>query len=270
MKNLYPLAIAAMTLALYVSVIAIGVRLGPAGLRVGDQPAPHSKSWHLQPPTTINPSKIELIEYGRRLFNETPIYGAPYTRSRISCSNCHIEGGIAPYASPLVGIVPSFPMYSKRAGRPITLEDRIQECMTRSEDGRPLPPDSPEMKALVAYINWLSEPHRNQQPFIGRGLKLLPTLQPNPTHGAEIYAAQCAGCHGTDGAGKRRPYPPLWGPDSFNDGAGMNNIEKMADFVQYNMPHDRKGILSPQDAFDVAAYIHQQPRPAFNHTYDHF
>jgi thiosulfate dehydrogenase len=88
--------------------------------------------------------------------------------------------------------------------------------------------------------------------------------------GADVYARQCAGCHGVHGEGARRPFPPLWGPDASNDGAGMTEVAKMAAFVHYNMPHNRKGILSTQDAFDVAAYIHAQPRPAFNHEYDHF
>ncbi len=268
MKNLSSLSIAAVTLALYVGVIVFGVRLGPAGLLQIARSHPKLESWQIN--QSSSNSKLELIEFGSKLFNETPVYNSPYVKSRISCTNCHLQGGIAPYASPIVGIAKTFPMYSKRAGRDITLEDRIQECMTRSENGKPLPADSREMKALLAYIIWLSEPHRDQQAFVGRGLKVLPSLQPNPSHGAEVYSAQCAGCHGIHGEGTRRPFPPLWGPDSFNDGAGMNGIEKMAAFVQYNMPHNRKGILSPQDAFDVAAYIHQQPRPAFNHEYDRF
>jgi len=214
--------------------------------------------------------KRESIRLGSLLFNETPVYGSAYVNSRISCTNCHLQGGSAPYASPMVGIVGSFPMYSKRAGRPISLEDRIQECITRSENGKPLPHDSREMVALTAYINWLSEPHPNQISFSGRGLEALPEFTPDPAHGAGVYAAQCAGCHGVNGEGRRPLFPPLWGPRSFNDGAGMNGIEKMAAFVQYNMPHNRKGILSPQDAFDVAAYIHAQPRPAFNHEYDRY
>ena len=211
-----------------------------------------------------------MIEFGRLLFNETPVYGSAYVKSRVSCSNCHVEGGIAPYGLPVVGSAQSFPMYSKRAGRAITLEDRIQECMTRSENGKPLGSDSREMKALFAYIGWLSEPHRDQEVFVGRGLEVLPAMLPDSKHGAAIYAAQCAGCHGVDGEGKRRPFPPLWGPNSFNDGAGMNGIEKMAAFVHANMPQNRKGVLSAQDAFDVAAYIHAQPRPAFNREYDRY
>ena len=220
--------------------------------------------------SSIDPKRVEAIAFGRQIFNETPVYSSAFIKSRISCSNCHLQGGVAPNASPMVGAAQAFPTYSNRAGRQITLEDRIQECMTRSENGMPLRPDGREMKALLAYINWLSEPHRDQEAFVGRGLPVLPEIRPDSAHGAVIYSFQCAGCHGVNGEGRRRPFPPLWGADSFNDGAGMDRIDKLAAFVRYNMPYDRKGTLSTQDAWDVAAYIHAQPRPAFNHDYDHF
>jgi thiosulfate dehydrogenase len=50
----------------------------------------------------------------------------------------------------------------------------------------------------------------------------------------------------------------------------MNGIPKMAAFVQHNMPQNRMGILSAQEAYDVSAYIHAQPRPAFNPVYAKF
>jgi len=156
----------------------------------------------------------------------------------------------------------------------ISLEDRVQECMTRSENGSPLPSGGPEMQAMLAYIHWLSEPHPEERAFVGRGLEKLVALTPDPAHGASIYAVQCAGCHGKDGAGSRRGapsmWPPLWGPESFNDGAGMNTLPKLSAFIHHNMPENRKGVLSVQDSYDVAAFIMQQPRPAFNHANDRF
>ncbi len=65
-------------------------------------------------------------------------------------------------------------------------------------------------------------------------------------------------------------FPPLWGPNSFNDGAGMNGIPKMAAFVQHNMPQNRKGVLSAQDAWDVSAFVHAHARPVFNTAYKNF
>jgi thiosulfate dehydrogenase len=58
--------------------------------------------------------------------------------------------------------------------------------------------------------------------------------------------------------------PALWGPGSYNDGAGMARLINFANFVHFNMPHDAD-YLNPQltieQAWDVAAYVLSQPRP---------
>jgi thiosulfate dehydrogenase len=149
----------------------------------------------------------------------------------------------------------------------ISLEDRIQECFVRSENGQPIDYNGETMRALKDYIAWVSTAEPNRKPFVGRGLVALDDLKPDPVHGKAIYAEQCAGCHGDSGQGRPHVFPPLWGPDSFNDGAGMYGVKKMAAFVQHNMPQNRMGILSAQEAYDVAEYVHEQPRPAFNPAY---
>ena len=58
--------------------------------------------------------------------------------------------------------------------------------------------------------------------------------------------------------------PPLWGPDSFNDGAGMNRLITIANFVHSNMPNGTSWVMpmvTPEDAWDVGAYVVSQPRP---------
>jgi thiosulfate dehydrogenase len=235
---------------------------------------PERKNWMAwEPPLQSSIPHVprgDSIRYGALLFDETPIYASRYANANISCTSCHADGGMQPYASPMVGLPAFFPMYNQRAGRVISLRDRIQECFVRSENGTPLSYQGLEMQSLVDYISWLSEPEPDRKPFVGRGLIRLPDLRPDPKHGAEIYVAQCAGCHGQEGEGRALQFPPLWGPQSFNDGAGMNNVSKMAAFVQHNMPDNRMGILSAQDAFDVSAFIHAQPRPAFKQAYKNF
>src|SRR6516162_7624361 len=98
------------------------------------------------------------------------------------------------------------------------------------------------------------------------------TAQPIP-RGRPIYVRVCTACHGVDGLGVRRSLPtddlgymmpPLWGPDSFNDGAGMMRLITAANFVHFNMPHGTDYLnpqLSVEDAWDVAAYLVSQPRP---------
>jgi cytochrome c553 len=101
------------------------------------------------------------------------------------------------------------------------------------------------------------------------------TIKPDPVNGERIYRAQCAACHGPQGEGIRSRdgqwiYPPLWGEESFNIGAGMARTYTAAAFVKRNMPialHDRfplgQGGLSDQDAVDVAEFFTHQPRPDF-------
>ncbi|MFP5230566.1 MAG: c-type cytochrome [Acidobacteriota bacterium] len=260
--------IAAFTAALYLGVLLCGRCIHGFNLFGSSAQAAHPMPW--QPPShdDIPPTALgQSIRRGRHLFEDTALFAPQYTGARVSCASCHAADGIQPWAMPMVGLPASFPMYSKRAGRMISLPDRIEECFVRSENGRPLPYDSQDMKSIVAYIAWLSASEPQNRPFRGRGLPLLPRMPSNPQRGAAVYAQQCAGCHGDEGQGIAPLYPPLWGPDSFNDGAGMNDVRKMASFVQRNMPQNRMGILTPQQAFDVAAFIHRQPRPHFNPAY---
>ena len=69
------------------------------------------------------------------------------------------------------------------------------------------------------------------------------------------------------GSGSPPAMPPLWGPTSFNDGAGLNRTENMAEFLFHNMPQNRPGTLTAQQSFDIATYIHTMPRPKFNEAY---
>lgn len=208
-----------------------------------------------------------LVQQGKLIFDKTPVYAAAYVGNKLSCSDCHLQSGTAPHVSPMIDLAGLFPMFSKRAGHVITLQNRIQECFVRSENGKPLPVDSPQMKAMVAYIDWLSRDEDKAKPYPGRGFLNLPALTGDPGRGKLIYDSQCAACHGVDGAGVPPILPPVWGKDSYNDGAGMNNPAKMARFVAYTMPQTHPGILTPQEAYDVSAYIHTKPRPKFNPAY---
>ena len=265
------IAIAGLTLSVYVGTMLVG--FGTKDLSSFQDTIDRHPGMAWKPPSSDsipNNARGNSIRRGALIFNETPLYAAPYTGARLSCANCHAAGGMQPFAIPLVGAPSRFPMYNDRAGRIINLKDRIQECFVRSENGRPLEYNGPTMLDLIDYINWLSIPQPEHQPFTGRGLVELPDLTPDPTHGHEIYTTQCAGCHGDRGQGQAPLFPPLWGPDAFNDGAGTNGVRKMAAFIQHNMPQNRMGILSPQDAFDVSSFIHQQPRPSFNQEYKKF
>ena len=55
-------------------------------------------------------------------------------------------------------------------------------------------------------------------------------------------------------------FPPLWGADSFNDGAGMHRLLTAARFIKAKMPLGQPDLTDDQ-AFDVAAFINSKPRP---------
>ena len=225
---------------------------------------------HFQTAAMPSGNKGQQIRLGKLIFDQTPKYASTYVGNQLSCSDCHIRSGTAAYAAPMIDMANLFPMYNKRAGRVISLQERFQECFTRSENGSPLPRDSEEMKALTAYVDWLSRDGVKGHAYEGRGFVKLPALTGDPEKGKTIYASQCSSCHGVDGAGFPPMLPPLWGQNSYSDGAGMDHPEKMAAFLIHNMPLNHPDTLTPQDAFNVAAFVHTMPRPKFNQAYKNY
>ena len=187
------------------------------------------------------------------------------------CTSCHLNGGTVANAGPWVGITGVFPEHRDRDARVITIEGRINDCFERSLNGQPLDPTSPEMAAIVAYMTWLSQDVPVGVPVEGRGFRRpdpLPEITADPARGEAVYGQRCVSCHGPTGAGVGGAdgvvvYPPLWGPSSFNIGAGMARLDTAAAFVRWNMPLGQGGSLTEQEAYDVAAYFTQQERPDF-------
>lgn len=230
-----------------------------------DEAAIPAVAWTPPNPATIPHSELgETIRLGRNIITNTPRYAGRYVGNKMTCADCHLGKGTKAYSSPLAGITTVFPAYTKRDGRVITIERRIQECFERSENGTPPPSDSPEMVAIVAYMSWLSRGIPMGSTVKGRGLlKLTPPEHVDAARGATIYAHQCEVCHGANGQGMAGSFPPLWGPGSFNDAAGMSKIAKMAAFVKANMPKTSPGSLNVQQAYDVAAFVTSKPHPHF-------
>ena len=56
-------------------------------------------------------------------------------------------------------------------------------------------------------------------------------------------------------------FPPLWGPQSYNWGAGMHQLDNAAGFIKANMPLGRGGSLTDQQAWDVAMFMNAHERP---------
>jgi len=145
--------------------------------------------------------------------------------------------------------------------------------MERSMNGRVLPLDGLEMKAFLAYTKWLSTGIPDGAKLTGAGTINIkePDRAADLGNGAKVYADTCAVCHGKDGRGQQATtgsgyqFPPIAGPDSYNNGAGMTRVLNAAAFVRHNMPLGTTfdaPVLSDADAYDVAAYINSLDRPA--------
>lgn len=219
-------------------------------------------------PEMAPPEILDQVMLGFMIMREPKDHLPDYSGNKLNCTNCHFSGGNS-YGEnhngfSLVGVVHKYPR-KLESGKEYTLAERMNSCFTRSLNGKPLPVDGPHMKALITYLEWISSgiPEGTDCHWLGME-EIQTSHSPDSVNGGRLYALKCAPCHGKDGQGQERPYelsyPPLWGENSFNDGAGMNKIETFACFVHHNMPYNEP-TLSIEEALDVAAYVTSQPRP---------
>ena len=228
------------------------------------------------------PTMSATVKQGYYLIAESSKYMGPnavraedrYSGNNLACANCHLQKGAQAGSGSWVGIIERFPQFGGRGNREGTIEDRINGCMERSMNGKMLPEGSDQMKAIVAYMNWLSEdvPENRKAEFKGYPKIKIPAVAVDLEKGSQVYQKECIICHGENGAGvlnavdgKSYTYPPLWGPDSFNDGAGMNRVITSAEFIKSNMPYLQatwdNPKLTDEEAYHVAGYINSFSRP---------
>jgi thiosulfate dehydrogenase len=180
----------------------------------------------------------------------------------LRCASCHLNNGLQAGAMPWVGSYARFPQYRPRSGKVDLIEDRINDCLRRSMNGRALDPAGRDMRDIVSYFAFLSSGLPVGVEMEGQGLPPLRPLPGDVGRGAAVFASTCVRCHGATGQGSALA-PPLWGSRSYNVGAGMARINTAASFIHALMPIDRAQKLTPQQAFDVATYINTRPRPNF-------
>src|SRR5688572_13295383 len=218
------------------------------------------------------------IRWGFQLFTSTPAEAPQFVPGKITCNNCHLNGGQRDRALPLVGIAGMFPEYNRRSGRLYTLNDRVVDCFMRSQNATgiedaPLPTQtSKEVLALSAYITWLGRgyPLGKNPDWRGKNAiatdKQIPVAKLDPQKGEALFMERCINCHGKDGQGVAigdKKAGPLWGPDSWNDGAGAARIYTLAGIIRYMMPYTNPGSLTDEEAQQIAAFINSKPRPSF-------
>jgi thiosulfate dehydrogenase len=207
------------------------------------------------------------VALGRKLFTDTSAALPQFVGNDLKCSNCHLEAGRRANSAPMWASYVLFPQYRKKNGHVNTFQERLQGCFEYSMNGRAPPFGDPVLVALESYAVFLSRGAPMGAKLAGAGYPAVapPALKPDRSRGLGVYLAQCALCHGEDGAGQKAGattvFPPLWGERSYNWGAGMSDIDKAARFIKSNMPFSQGGTLTDQQAWDVAAYIDGKPRP---------
>jgi len=215
---------------------------------------------------------LSLARDGRRIFDHTPQAAGRYVGNALSCTNCHLGSGKTPFAAPLWGAVGMYPRYQKKAGRVVTLSQRVQECFIFSEHGVAPPLNGHTVRAIDAYAHYLAYRHGNVMvgyPSVGTGyVAPLKITAGSVMAGRTEYAGHCAVCHGGDGQGQEVTFlhkyaPPLWGSRSFAVGAGMGKPAMAARFIWANMPYGHGRTLSPQVARNIADFVdsHLRPQP---------
>jgi len=222
-------------------------------------------------------------EYGQRLIRNTvqelgsgqADAARRFSGNNLACASCHMESGRKPGTLSLVESAAKYPAFSARDGRQADLADRVNGCMQRSMNGRELPRDSVQMQSMIAYIEQLGRQQQalsesRRQPDEPAAF-IEPERAADLAHGGKVYRERCQLCHGGNGEGLEASaqvggylFPPLWGPDSYNIGAGMARLLTAARFIKARMPLGNPS-LTDAEAFDVAAFMNAQPRPAPEH-----
>lgn len=237
-----------------------------------------------QAPDTANWAQeqhVSEIRYGRNIISNTAYYfgsngsvGKNYSNG-MNCQNCHLEAGTKIWGNNYSAVMSTYPKYRARSGQIETVTKRINDCFERSLNGKSLDTASREMKAIVAYIQWLGRDVVKGEKPAGSGFHELAYLDraASVDLGKKVYQSKCQTCHGNDGQGQQNPetnlytYPPLWGPHSYNSAAGLYRLSNFARYVKYNMPQGvdyQHTQLTDEEAWDVAAFVNSQPRPGFD------
>ena len=208
----------------------------------------------------------DMIRLGREIFTNTQALKGTFVGNDLTCSNCHMNAGANPNAAPIWATAVDFPAYRSKNKHVNTLAERVAGCFRYSMDGTPPPAQHKVMVAIESYMTWLATgaPLGAVQKARGYVYLPMPAETPDYARGEAVYAERCAVCHAEDGSGLKQGdrvvFPPVWGPNSYNWGAGMHQIEKATGFIKANMPLGNAN-LTDQEAWDVALYIDSQERP---------
>jgi thiosulfate dehydrogenase len=253
------------TILLLAGMGAVIPSVPPTGSSVRADEAPPARSEPVLPEGDLG----RVIALGREIVTQTGKHplSREFVGNGLTCQSCHLQAGTDPQAASFLGVATAYPAWSPREQRVITLEDRVLNCFMRSMHGVRPPNGSEVSVAVTAYITWLSQGEslamNAKAPLGPRAVPPLatPVQQADLQRGKKIYAQSCAECHGASGVGTDEG-PPVWGDQSYNDGAGLSHNHKLAAWLKVAMPLGDPS-LTEQQALDVAAYLNSHPRPHF-------
>jgi thiosulfate dehydrogenase len=246
---------------------------------------PEANSWKAPDESALPAGKRgDEIRYGKDLIAHTANYLGPKGSLKrmsngMNCQNCHNEGGTKAFALNFSAVNSTYPQFKARSNGMISISGRINGCFQRSLNGSKLDTTSKEMLAMVAYMKWLGKDVVKGVKPKNAGIMKLAFLDraADPLKGKAVFINNCVSCHGKNGegvmaaSGTEYTYSPLWGKNSYNDGAGLYRISNFAGFVKNNMPFGvnyQHPLLSNEDSWDVAAFVNSQPRPHINQKAD--
>lgn len=276
-KDDWPLYLIVMGVVVTLAKESIDAISKPGRSAYKEPPPDHwvAPSLYLNQVDTFNRMQLK---YGRDLIVHTSGYFGPdgiiaQTSNGMNCQNCHLQGGAKPWGNNYGAVSSTYPKFRDRSGSIETISRRVNDCFERSLNGEAIDSDGREMQAIVAYMKWLGKDVNKGEVPKGSGITNLPYLNraADPEKGATVYTAKCQSCHGANGEGMPNfgaagyAAPPLWGANSYNNGAGLYRLSRFAGYVKDNMPfkqatHQHPAI-SDEEAWDVAAFVNSQPRP---------
>lgn len=252
-------------LALLVVLAACGSEVEKAPLTdTGVQPDPVAQvAFRVPDESEIKDSVLlSSVRRGKALLTWTRDSLPDHVGNRLQCVSCHPDNGTRRNVMPWVGVYARFPQYRARVGGIQVIEDRINDCFRRSMNGKPLVPESRDMRDIIAYMAFLSSGYPVFAQVEGQSFPKVAPVKGDTVRGSATFVAKCSVCHGVNGAGTD-VFPALWGPGSFNIGAGMARVQTAAAFIKVAMPQTAPGTLTDQEAYDLATYINTRPRPDF-------
>jgi len=252
---------------LCVALVALAFTANAAAQPLPPAPANQVKFTPPSDDTIPNTPLGDMVRYGRDVFTNTQRYAKPYVGNELNCVNCHLDAGRLAGSAPLWAAYVAYPSFRTKNEQVNTFEQRLEGCFRYSMNGRMPPANDLVITALTAYSFWLASGAPVGAYLEGRGFPLVaePPLPASASRGQQVYTTHCAACHQANGDGLKEndtyTFPPVWGANSYNKGAGMHRVPTAAAFIKANMPMGQGGTLTDQEAWDVAAFIDGKPRP---------